>query len=171
MKIPSEKKRNIGAVLLGLMILILVNHSIHSRERLLEEGRVVLLGLAPVDPRSLMQGDFMALRFTAANRIAPAKKKNGQRDGYVVLSVDERSVGTFSRLYDGTELSDNEVRMRWRLRNGRVKFGTNAFFFQEGTADLYTAAKFGQFRVDKSGEAILTRMRDENLKLLGNEPN
>ncbi|MFX7329222.1 GDYXXLXY domain-containing protein, partial [Acinetobacter baumannii] len=34
-----------------------------QKEMLLKEGQLVLLPLAPVDPRSLMQGDYMALRY------------------------------------------------------------------------------------------------------------
>lgn len=170
MKIWNEKVRRISAVCLGLIILALVNHSIYGREQLLKEGNVVLLKLAPVDPRSLMQGDYMALRFEVAGRISSADKDENKKDGHVVLALDERFVGTFNRLDDGMPLNENEIRMRYRVRNGRTKFGTNAFFFQEGDAELYTSAKYGEFRVDDKGEAILTRMRDENLVLLGSEP-
>ncbi|MDE8355606.1 GDYXXLXY domain-containing protein, partial [Klebsiella pneumoniae] len=53
-----------GALIaLGLVLaLAVVNLAIVSCERLLAEGEVVLLELAPVDPRSLMQGDYMSLR-------------------------------------------------------------------------------------------------------------
>ena len=51
----------------GLLILAGVTAAISSKEQLLVTGRVVFLELAPVDPRSLMQGDYMALRFKAAN--------------------------------------------------------------------------------------------------------
>ena len=51
------------AVLLGLVILLLVNRAIWDKEQQLRDGRVVLLALAPVDPRSLMQGDYMRLRY------------------------------------------------------------------------------------------------------------
>ena len=57
------------AILAGVAILALANFSIYSRERLLTEGSVVLLHLAPVDPRSLMQGDYMALNFAVANSL------------------------------------------------------------------------------------------------------
>ena len=59
--------------------------------------------------------------------------------------------------------------MRYRIRNGRFKFASNAFFFEEGSADLYQQAQFGEFRVDETGEAILVAMRNADLTVVGVE--
>src|SRR5512147_254323 len=146
-------------------LLIVANVTIAQRESLLKEGKVVLLELAPVDPRSLMQGDYMALRFKAANEAFGARRdqRTAPSDGRIVLSLDERGVATFKRLDDGSPLAANEVAMRYRIRNERPKFATNAFFFQEGHAMDYAKARYGEFRVAGSGECILTGLRDENL--------
>ena len=60
----------------------------------------------------------------------------------------------------------------WRLgvRSGTIKFATNAFFFQEGTAGDYEQARFGAFRVNGQGEPLLVGLLDENLKRLGEKP-
>lgn len=55
-----------------LLALVVVNHGIVQRERILSDGHVLLLELQPVDPRSLMQGDYMALRFSAGDDIRDA---------------------------------------------------------------------------------------------------
>jgi uncharacterized membrane-anchored protein len=150
-------------VLAGLFVVLLVaNYSIFEKERVLAEGRVVLLELAPVDPRSLMQGDYMALRFALQSVVAGAVA-----DGYMVLGVDERGVGRFRRLDESGALASDEVRVFYRTRLGQMKFGTNAFFFQEGDADLYAGAKFGEFRIDGSGQILLTGLRDGEGKRLG----
>ena len=39
-----------------LLALVVVNHGIVQRERILSDGHVLLLELQPVDPRSIMQG-------------------------------------------------------------------------------------------------------------------
>ena len=155
------------ALLAGVAILALANYSIYSRERLLTEGSVVLLHLAPVDPRSLMQGDYMALRFQAANNVRTYAANASPADGAIVLALDERRVGTFARIDDGTPLAANELKMRYRMRDQQVKFATNAFFFQEGDAQLYNKARYGEFRVDSNGDSILTNLRDEGLTVLG----
>ena len=66
--------RTVG-VLGGLaLVLAVANGSIWQREQLLGSGRVVILELAPVDPRSLMQGDYMALTFAAGREVTRLRK-------------------------------------------------------------------------------------------------
>jgi uncharacterized membrane-anchored protein len=153
------------ALAAGVIILAAVNWTIYGRERHLAEGRVVLLELAPVDPRSLMQGDFMALRFQLENSIYGGRGEVD--DGRVVVRVDERGVGSFVRRDDGTPLAEGEVALRYRVRAGRVKFATNAFFFEEGRAAEYQRARFGEFRVARSGDLLLTGLRGRDVEPLG----
>ncbi|MGH8673885.1 MAG: GDYXXLXY domain-containing protein [Burkholderiales bacterium] len=159
--------RKVVAIVAGVAVLGLANYSIYSRERLLAEGRVALLELAPVDPRSLMQGDYMALRFRASDDALGRRASEGLADGRIVLQVDERGVAKFKRLDDGTPLAADELRIRYRARGDQVKFATNAFFFQEGQAKLYERARYGEFRVAPDGECLLTGMRGEKLEVLG----
>jgi uncharacterized membrane-anchored protein len=156
------------ALLAGVAILAAANWSIVARERHIAAGRMVLLELAPIDPRSLMQGDYMALRFRAADELQRAGKAS--EDGRMVVRLDARGVGQYSRRDDGSRLAEDEVALRYRVRNGQVKFATNAFFFQEGTAKLYEAARFGEFRVAASGALLLTGLRGKDLERLGPAP-
>lgn len=150
-----------------LALLVFVNYGIAQRERLLTEGRVVLLELAPVDPRSLMQGDYMALRFAVANTIAQQLIPERAADGYAVLRLDEQNIGHFVRLDDATPIEPQEFRVRYRKRDHQVRLATNAYFFEEGTAALYEPARYGEFRVAPDGEMLLTALRDEQLNRLG----
>ncbi len=59
------------------------------------------------------------------------------------------------------------LRMRYRVREGRWKFATNAWFFQEGHAKIYERARYGEFRVTCSGDMLLVRMLGEKLERLG----
>ncbi len=166
------------AAVAGLIVLGLVNAAIIQKEALLKEGEIVYLQLAPVDPRSLMQGDYMALRFEVANEIqAQLRKLQTQsgttesllesQDGTIVVTLDNNLVGRFAHFANKQALGENERLMRFRVRNGQVKFATNAFFFQEGTAQIYVQARYGEFRVAPDGELLLTGMRDKALKRLG----
>lgn len=155
------------AVVAGLVILAVATWTIRARERLLAEGRVVLLATRPIDPRSLMQGDYMALAFSIDRAVRGCAQ--GERDGRVIARVDERGVATFARCEDGS-LAPDEVALRYRIRGEQVKFATNAFFFQEGQGDLYATARFGEFRVAPSGDLILTGLRDAALARLGPPP-
>ncbi len=152
----------------ALIVLAAINFNIYQREQLLRNGRMVLLELAPVDPRSLMQGDYMAHRFAVANQAFSRQGLQELTDGHLVLVVDERNVASFDRFSDRSTPAKGEVLFRYRVRNGQVKFATNAYFFQEGHAKDYGKARFGEFRVAANGEAILTHLRDKDLVVLGN---
>jgi uncharacterized membrane-anchored protein len=153
----------------GVVLLAAVNWGILARERLLAEGRVVLLELAPVDPRSMMQGDYMALRFKVAIDAFGRSplRPGGSTDGNLIVAVDDRGVGTYVRVDDGAGLAAGEVRIRYRMRNGATKIATNAYFFPEGRGSDYAKARYGAFRVAPDGEAILTRLHDEARLPLG----
>jgi uncharacterized membrane-anchored protein len=60
--------RGAVALLTAVAALTAVNFSIAAKERLLAHGRIVVLELAPVDPRSLMQGDYMQLNYRVAEK-------------------------------------------------------------------------------------------------------
>lgn len=146
------------AVIIAAVLLVLgaVNFSIAAKERIRTDGELILLELEPVDPRSLMQGDYMALRFSLAGAIS------SEASGSAPLLVDARRVATLNPDADAPGL-----RIRYRARNGRVWLGTNAYFFEEGTADRFAGARYGEFRLDRgSGEAVLTGLRGPNLEPL-----
>lgn len=161
--------RRLIMILTALAIFLLVNYIIWHREEISSRGRTILLELAPVDPRSLMQGDYMALRFKLADEAFSRDRLSGLRDGRIVLALDSNNIGTFRRFEDGTNIAADEALLRYRIRKRQPKFATNAFFFQEGQEGLYRNAKYGEFRASADGEAILIAMRDAKLQTL--EPN
>jgi len=163
-------------IVLIVMVFILagVNWSIVGKEKHLAQGHIVYLDLAPVDPRSLMQGDYMALRFRIGDEVYRALPKTDEYrrwrhnadgdDGFVVVGQDEKGIASFRRLSTGNEaLLEDELLLRYRVRNGAVKFATNAFFFQEGQGKIYEPARYGQFRVNDHGELLLVAMYDKDL--------
>lgn len=186
----------------ALLVLGGVDYSIYGKERVIRDGETVYLELAPVDPRSLMQGDYMALRFRLAGRIAEWRQTEGRaRLRTAPLTVDDRGVATLrgeGGIAAGSGEDQGEVggpsedrgevggpgegggevggpgeggagslKIAFRIRGGRVWLGTNAYFFAEGTADRYEAARYGEFRVDPAtGEAVLVGLRDAELNAL-----
>jgi uncharacterized membrane-anchored protein len=140
-----------------------------DNERILDEGRVVLAELAPVDPRSLMQGDYMALRYAIDDELAAVSRTEQApvAPAYAFVALDgegrARLVGTGDRLPPDAQ----QVAMRLRSRDGAPSIGPNAFFFQEGHAAAFEGARWGEFRVDAGGKALLTHLRDASLQRLG----
>ena len=154
------------ALAAGLAVLAFVNWGIYQREQLVTHGRVVLLRMSPVDPRSLMQGDYMRLNFEVADQAFPFGERRSA-DGHIIVALDPHGVGHFRRFADVGPPRAGEVALRYRVRDGQPNFATNAYFFEEGQADAYAKAAYGEFRVAADGEMILTGLRDSALKPLG----
>ena len=147
----------------ALLILAAVNFMILQKERTLTNGRTMLLRLAPRDPRSLMQGDYMVLRYALARAIP---QEQLQAKGCIVVSLDEHDIAEFVRVHRDEELSSGEYLLFYRNRRG-LRLGTESFFFQEGNADLYAGARYGELKVDKSGTSVLVGLRGEDFTPLG----
>jgi uncharacterized membrane-anchored protein len=144
-----------------------VGREIYKKEMTLVTGQIMLLELAPLDPRSLMQGDYMALRYKVAQAMP---REGGGTDGCLVMKVDENGVASFGRVYtEGTALAPGEHLLRYRKRGTGIRLGAESFFFQEGHARFYNNAKYGELRVDESGNSVLAGLRGQGLERLGPE--
>ncbi|MCE7984798.1 MAG: hypothetical protein DYG89_26800 [Caldilinea sp. CFX5] len=151
--------------LVAVVGLLFVNYSIYGREQLISNGQPILLELAPVDPRSLIQGDYMALRYKIA--VDLENQETLPLRGKLVINVAENGVASFVRLDDGTPLGPNERLLNYYKHEWQIDLGAPSFFFEEGTADAYVDAKYGEMRVDEGGTSVLIGLRDENLQPLG----
>jgi uncharacterized membrane-anchored protein len=153
--------------LLGAAGLVLVlggaNYTVWDHERTLAQGQAMYLALAPVDPRSLMQGDFMALNFALGARLPPDAPQHGR----MVVKLDERRVAEYVRLHAGEALAPGEALLEYRLRNNRTRIVTDAWFFEEGRGDRFAGARFGELRVRADGQALLVGMADAALAPMG----
>ena len=83
------------------------------------------------------------------------------------MQLDQHSVAQFITLNPDAELSPQQHKLHYRIRDGVLKFATNAFFFQEGSAKIYEKAKYGEFKVSGNGEMLLVGLRDKQYVLLG----
>ena len=71
----------LGVVITCVIFLLLYNYSIYSKEKHLRTGEIVNLELEPVDPRSLMQGDFMDLDYDMSRKIRRSIIERNQING------------------------------------------------------------------------------------------
>jgi len=159
--------RNLLLWLVTLMVLAAVNFLIFHKELVLKDGATMLIKLAPVDPRSLIQGDYMALRY-ALPAVITDQVRAVRADGQLVVELDPNGVVSFKHIQQaGTPLATGERLLRYRRRGERLRLGAEAFFFQEGQASLYAKARYGELRVTDTGNAVLVGLRDDNLNSLG----
>ena len=150
-----------------LAVLAVANGAIWQKEALIRDGRPVFVELAPVDPRSLMQGDYMRLNFNLPGE--PAEHRGGllrSQRPQLVVRVDARGIATPLRMADGTAPADGELRIELTPKDGRWTLVTDAWFFAEGEAERWSRAKYGEFRVDAQGRALLVGLRGPMLEAL-----
>ncbi len=156
-----------GIVITLLAILAVANLGIRDKEALIREGQPVYVELAPVDPRSLMQGDFMRINFNVPG--TPEERRVGllrRERPFVVARRDERGIAQLQRIADGTPLAAGEMRIELTPKDGRWILVSDAWFFAEGEAARWEKAKYGEFRVDAEGRALLVGLRGAALEPL-----
>ena len=159
------KGRNLLLWLFAFLAVVVINVLVIQKEQLSANGQLVLLELAPVDPRSLVQGDYMRLRYDVSNEV---ENETDMRDGFIVVQLDTDNVAQYVRIHDlNTSLAQDDLLLRFHQRTYDVRVGPESFFFQEGTAKYYNNARYGEFRVSKSGDVLLTGLRGEDFEELG----
>ncbi|MDM1044580.1 GDYXXLXY domain-containing protein [Myroides sp. 1354] len=164
-----KNKRNIVLVITLVLFAGFFLRAVLQKEKIIQEGALVLLPLAPVDPRSLMQGDYMQLNYAINNEL---RETNLNRDeirkrGYVILTLDEQHRGAFKAIYsDLPQLEgENEIAVKYFNWDGfDLAVGAESYFFQEGKDTLYEQAKFGGLKVDAKGNSVLIGLYKENLE-------
>jgi uncharacterized membrane-anchored protein len=161
---PGNRWTRVGAAVGLAAVLVVVNAAIAQKEALIAEGQPVFVPLAPTDPRSLMQGDFMRLNF-ALPREVPERAGGllSTARPHVVATLDERRIARIVRLHDGTPLAPGELLIELTPNSGRWTVVTDAWFFKEGEAQRWAAARFGEFRVAPNGQALLVSLRGADL--------
>lgn len=161
----NVKQRTTGFALACLLVLCAFGGIVMEKEQLIANGRTVLLELAPADPRSLMQGDYMRLRYKEARDMLPRGDQGFPlpRRGYAVMAVDGDNVARYRRIYNGVEkLQYGEFLLRFHARYGGGEFVPDSFFFQEGMARDFQPARYGIFKVGDDGKSVLTGLAGED---------
>ncbi len=153
----------LGLIALGLVATAAIGGSaVRSAENVLATGRVIYIALRPVDPRSLIQGDYMAVAFDV-DRLPAPRDVNGEVIAFA--DVDARSIARVQELAQpGAKPANGQVAIKLRRKARRWFVGTDAYFFEEGRADAFANAKYGQFRLGPDGHLLLVAMTDADLK-------
>ena len=161
--------KNSYKIFLVVNLILFIGYAIYAtraKEKIINEGKLVLLKLAPVDPRSLMQGDYMVLNYEISNNLP----ENTPHKGFVILK--ELEDGAFRALKFQNFLNDlkeNEIAVEFIKIDSwqnSVKIGAESYFFEEGHAKKYEKAVYGGLRVDNKGNSVLVGLFDENKKLI-----
>lgn len=167
-KIFSNKTWSIIACILVLQ-LAFTGFQSYSNEKALKEGKEIILQLEPLDPRSMLQGDYVQLRYEAG-RYQP---KEAVKTGTVLtLKVKKDHEGVFRPTGEVSAGSPSETDKKAEKNeayltgkyNGydSIIFGIESFFVEEGTGfELERNAKYAKVIVSDEGNALLVDVKDK----------
>ncbi|MFM5239587.1 GDYXXLXY domain-containing protein [Aeromonas veronii] len=161
--------RQLALLLSGLAILAGINATVWRYERAMSSGEVVLLRLAPVDPRSLMQGDYMRLNYEIARELTSRDAQTTQNKGSdtLVIRLDAHQVATLVADGKPDRLASDERLLQVHQSERQWQIGPDAYFFEEGTGEQYETARYGEFRLQADGKTLLVGLRDEAYQPIG----
>lgn len=175
-----SKVKPLVALAVVLLILIPLNYKVQQFEDVLATGKPVVLKIAPVDPRSLMQGDYMALSYAILNDIRAnlnesedgvilAKEKKHPSKVYALIHQDEQGVATLCRVEDSlpNDFKDCVANVYLPVNNFKwlPELPSQEYFFSEGKGQYYAQAEYAEYRF-KDGILLLARLLDKDLKAL-----
>ncbi|MBN3859795.1 GDYXXLXY protein [Neisseriaceae bacterium PsAf] len=152
--------------------LVVIYSNVFLKENILNQGTSIYVELEPVDPRSLIQGDYMRLGYQL--NIQDSQNISKQKKFYkktLKIVLDDKHVVKESFIGYSLPLQENER----LLKTKSSQFGENlypvseSFLFAEGLEYCYNQAKFAQLKVDKKGNAVLESLTDKNLNDLNCE--
>jgi uncharacterized membrane-anchored protein len=155
-------------IILALLFLGVFNFNVYQKERFLVNSVTLFLELAPVDPRSLMQGDYMQLGYKVARDAEAQAEKTGLTSGFLIVKRDKRQIGRLVKVGSNiASLPAEHYGLPFHKNAGQIHLQSEGFFFQEGQAEEYQKARYGELRVAPDGESSLVGLRDGQLKRLG----
>ena len=148
----------------------------------MNNGKPIIVKLAPVDPRSLMQGDYMALNYEiltqfqqqfygdGEEQINASEEKRSVAKVYALVKAGENNVANLCRVelspptnftgcQEGVYLPINTT------NSWNPTLPSHSYFFAEGKGSYYAQAEYGEYRF-KGGKALLFRLLDKDLKPL-----
>ncbi|ATO19812.1 GDYXXLXY protein [Acinetobacter sp. LoGeW2-3] len=166
---------------------LVLQHEWHLRN-----SQSIYVELAPVDPRSILQGDYMALNYelhfegdTEAKRVEESGSQNKK------ITALEKSIQDQAHLLSYVQLDDQRRVIQTSLDKKHLKTGpetsarlvlknpsnrlqnlypaANSFMFAEGLELCYRNAKYAEIKVKENGQALLADLVDQNLKSLNCE--
>ncbi|WP_046174719.1 GDYXXLXY domain-containing protein [Domibacillus indicus] len=157
-----------AAVILAQSVFVLA--AAWQKEQLLQKGDIAALELAPVDPRSLIQGDYVQLGYEIQNeyndRFFNSKSAPPEGKIEVVLTPSGNSVsyrGTQIPVYEAKEFVSSGrgegVAIKGRGRYGTLTLGIEHFFIPENTGTQWEEKTHAIIRIAENGDAILETLR------------
>ena len=152
--------KKIFVVLNLLLLMIVFGYSVIKEEKNLKKA-TFYIKTVPVDPRSLIQGDYMVLNYDIAES---ARMEIGNiRKGYIRIKINDLKIAEFIRI-DEEYLppSNNEISIQFQKNGSNIDIGVNSYLFQEGTGNKFQKAQYTEVIELKNGKLRLKNLLDKD---------
>ncbi|RNB56241.1 DUF2157 domain-containing protein [Brevibacillus gelatini] len=155
-------RRRVILVLIILLQFLLTGYQVYSSESILSKGATIKLELVPVDPRSLMQGDYVRIGYTIST-LEGEDFSSGEKIR-VVLRKQSDNVYDYAGYYETAgkwnkpyTAEPTDVIINGKTVGGsQVEYGIESYFVPEGTGLVVERnAKFATIKVGANGDALL----------------
>ena len=130
------------------------------KETALRTGTEVVLQTVPVDPRSLLQGDYAILDYEIAN-LPPFMENDPVGETVYVVLKEDPDVWKGARYARNLHFVEGEVFIKGRVDGrGHADFGIGTYFIPEGTGRIIEGARDVKVVVNlnSDGNAIIKRV-------------
>ena len=174
---------------IALFSLLIIRHEWH-----LSHSSSIYVRLKPVDPRSLIQGDYMALNYHLYfGGVPPAMELTDERledhmnseilkreyfenqhriMSYVLLDAQGRVIRTSFKANVLTQYPHASTKLLLKNPDNRFEGlypAANSFMFAEGLEPCYRNAQFAELKVQDNGQPLLVGLVGEQLQPLNCE--
>ena len=151
----SRRTTILFAALVATQVIILVAFA-GVRQIALSQGREVVLQTVPVDPRSLLQGDYAILDYEIAE--LPDYLLDARPGDIAYVLLQESPESWYAINYQRGEPVGRSVYIQGRVdERGRLDFGIGTYFVPEGTGRIIEQADDVKVVVvlDDQGNAVI----------------
>ncbi|NNU82778.1 DUF2157 domain-containing protein [Geobacillus sp. BMUD] len=155
---------SLGVLLMVVVQFLFTGYTVWEKERLLRDGQLVKLALEPVDPRSVLQGDYIRLRYD----ISTISSLDGSGKVQVMLRKGPDGVYRFAGVYavngqkrPGAVRQQGDILISGTFYGEQAVYGIESYFVPEQTGERWRDARFAYVRVSRNGDALLEKIGAE----------
>ncbi|EFE87164.1 hypothetical protein FUSPEROL_00927 [Fusobacterium periodonticum ATCC 33693] len=186
LRIMSNKMKKILIVVNIVLLFVITGFSAQKEESYKKLDSYFYLELRPVDPRSLLQGDYMTLNYdildqttefiynnrtyiydgeneNEVDEIRELRKLADAKRAYIAVRLDENKVAKFVKLTKEKTDEKDLFFIAYKSDGYNVDINVNSYLFQEGTGDKYENARYAKV-VLVGNKLRLIDLRDKDFK-------
>lgn len=155
--------RKIIIILNFIILMSFFSLNVYKQEKIKKINSKLILELAPVDPRSLLQGDYMVLRYDIVDSlyVFELEEESKLSKGFVMLEKDDRGISHFVGVSE--EWKKGSIAFRKDM-SGTYSIGADSYFFEEGTGDLYQGARYAEFYIYDKGKIKIKGLLNKDME-------